>query len=60
LKKIRDKVAGEIGLDSSIIAPRNALEAVAIDPNSPALMKWQRQLLDLPLLKHTDHAPRPR
>lgn len=48
LKKIRDRVAAEIHLDPSIIAPRAALEATAADINSPALMNWQRNLLGLP------------
>lgn len=47
LKKARDKVAAALGLDPSIIAPRGALEAVAEDPSSPALMRWQRELLGL-------------
>lgn len=47
LKKTRDRIAGDLGLESSIIAPRGALEAVAADPSSPALMDWQRQLLGL-------------
>lgn len=57
LKKIRDRVAAEIGLDSSIVAPRGALEAVSADPSSNALMNWQRTLLGLPLEPahvHTD------
>lgn len=48
MKKIRDRVAGELGLDPSIIAPRGALEATAENPASPALMNWQRELLGLP------------
>ena len=48
LKKIRDRVAGSLKLDPSIIAPRAALEATAADINAAALMNWQRQLLDLP------------
>lgn len=50
LKKIRDRVAEELQLDSSLIAPRAALDATAADPASPALMNWQRQLLELPTL----------
>lgn len=49
LKKIRDRVAGTLGLDPSIIAPRAALEATAADPASPVLMNWQRRLLELPV-----------
>jgi len=47
LKSRRDKVAAEINLDSSIVAPRGALEAASIDLKTPALMRWQRQLLGL-------------
>lgn len=50
LKKIRDAAALELGLDPSIIAPRGALEAVAADALSPALMSWQRKLLGLQAL----------
>jgi len=50
LKKIRDRVAAELQLDSSLIAPRAALDATAADLFSPALMNWQRRLLDLPAL----------
>ncbi len=48
LRKIRDRVAGELGLDPSIIAPRAALEATAADISSNVLMSWQRRLLELP------------
>jgi ribonuclease D len=51
LKTVRDKVAAELALDPSIIAPRNALEAASVDPSTPALMTWQRKLLDLPLVE---------
>ncbi|HEY5769117.1 MAG TPA: ribonuclease D [Terrimicrobium sp.] len=47
LKSTRDKVAAELGLDSSIVAPRSALEAASIDPQTPFLMRWQKHLLDL-------------
>jgi ribonuclease D len=50
LKKIRDRVASELHLDSSIIAPRAALDATAADLSSSALMNWQRQLLGLPAI----------
>ena len=42
LRSTRDKVAAELGLDSSIVAPRGALEAAAVDPDTPLLMRWQR------------------
>ncbi len=48
LKKIRDRVARELGLDPSIIAPRAALEATAADISANVLMGWQRRLLELP------------
>jgi len=47
LRKIRDRVAAEIDLEASIIAPKSGLEAVARDPGSDALMDWQRGLLGL-------------
>ena len=47
LRKIRDRVAADLGLDSSIIAPRAALEATAADLSCSALMNWQRRLLGL-------------
>jgi ribonuclease D len=48
LKKIRDRVARDLALDPSIIAPRAALEATAADISSNILMSWQRRLLELP------------
>lgn len=50
LKLVRDRVAAELHLDPSIIAPRGAMEAVACDIHCPALMGWQRELLGLPKL----------
>lgn len=47
LKSNRDKVAAELGLDPSIVAPRGALEAASIAPNTNALMRWQKQLIGL-------------
>ena len=47
LKKVRDKVAAELNLDPSIVAPRSALEAAAADVSTSALMEWQRNLLGL-------------
>ena len=49
LKKIRDRVARDLALDPSIIAPRAALEATAADISSNVLMSWQRRLLELPV-----------
>lgn len=56
LKKARDKVAAELDLDPSIIAPRAALEAVSADLSSPALMRWQRELLGLEQVLASDAA----
>jgi ribonuclease D len=47
LRDFRDKVAAQIGLDASIVAPKAALEAVAADPSTPILLPWQRNLLGL-------------
>lgn len=47
LREHRDKVAREIELDPSIVAPKAALEAVAADPSAPILLPWQRSLLGL-------------
>lgn len=49
LKTARDKVAGELGLDPSIVAPRGALEAASVTPDTPALMRWQKKLIGLPV-----------
>jgi ribonuclease D len=48
-KAHRDKIAAELHLDPSVLAPRAALEAVARDPSqAPAVfMKWQLNLLRL-------------
>jgi ribonuclease D len=48
LKAVRDRVAAELKMDPSIIAPRGALEAVSLEINSTALMRWQRELIGLP------------
>ncbi len=49
LKEVRDQVAKDLNLDPSIVASRGALEAVSIDENAEALMKWQRRLIGLPV-----------
>ncbi len=56
LRFTRDKIAAELGLDSSIVAPRSALEAAAVDPQTPLLMRWQRRLLDLGASSEVVHA----
>lgn len=50
LKNKRDAVAKKLGLEASIIAPKAALESVAANETSDALMRWQRDLLTLPPL----------
>ena len=56
LREHRDKVAREIDLDPSIVAPKAALEAVANDPAAPVLLPWQRTLLGLRALPETAEA----
>ena len=56
LKTNRDRVAAELSLDPSIIAPRGALEAASIDPATPALMRWQRKLIGLDAPEAAAHA----
>ncbi|GAB4176454.1 MAG: ribonuclease D [Terrimicrobiaceae bacterium] len=50
LREVRDLKAAALGIDAAILAPRQAMEAVAENPLSDALMLWQRRLLDLPPL----------
>ena len=47
LRDHRDRVAKDLGLDASIVAPKAALEAVAADPSASMLLPWQRELLGL-------------
>ncbi len=47
LRDHRDRVARDLGLDASIVAPKAALEAVAADPSASMLLPWQRELLGL-------------
>ncbi|HEY2615010.1 MAG TPA: ribonuclease D [Chthoniobacterales bacterium] len=49
LRRRRDAVADEHGLDPSLIAPRGALDALAADESQSAtlLVPWQRSLLEL-------------
>jgi ribonuclease D len=48
-KQKRDRVAAELHLDPSLIAPKAALEAIAFNPDgvSDKLMPWQRTLLGI-------------
>ncbi len=58
LKRARDHVAKELRIDSSILAPKHVLAAVAeMNPQTaeelasiPAMRRWQRALLGAPLL----------
>ncbi len=49
LKQRRDRAAGELKLEPSILAPRNVLEAIASDEQRAAtmLVPWQRELLKI-------------
>jgi hypothetical protein len=49
LRRRRDVVAGEHGLEPSLIAPRGALDALAADESQTEtlLVPWQRDLLEL-------------
>jgi ribonuclease D len=51
LRAVRDRVAKELDLDASILAPKHALEAVSVDPGCDALMPWQRRLLGMDLVQ---------
>ena len=50
LRDLRDKVARDLQLDPSILAPKAALEAAAADQHAAVLLPWQRGLLGLPPL----------
>ena len=49
IRRRRDKVADQHGLEPSLIAPRGAIDAVVADENqgSALLVPWQRDLLEL-------------
>ncbi len=49
LKQRRDRAAGELKLEPTVLAPRNALEAIAADEERAVavLVPWQRELLGL-------------
>ena len=47
LKAVRDRVAAGLSIDPAILASRGAMEAISIDADSPALMRWQRELIGL-------------
>jgi ribonuclease D len=50
LRAVRDRIAVDLQIDPAILASRGALEAISIDANSPALMRWQRELIGLTAL----------
>ncbi len=47
LKQRRDRAAAELAIDADLIAPRAALERLAVkgDDGKDALLPWQQQLL---------------
>jgi ribonuclease D len=49
LRKRRDQKAQELAIDPAFIAPRSALEGIAVDPtrSETLLVQWQRELLGL-------------
>ena len=53
LRKHRDEVAGELGLDGTLIASRNTLEVIAArgDEGIERLLSWQKNLLEPALSK---------
>jgi ribonuclease D len=59
LRDLRDKVARDLQIDPSILAPKAGLEAVAANPFSALLLPWQRGLLGLPPLPETTEETTP-
>lgn len=59
MKKVRDRVAKELGIDPSILAPRHVLTAIAtmlpasVDELSavPAMREWQRRVIGEEILR---------
>ncbi len=59
LKKVRDQVAKDLGIDISVVAPRHILAAIAtLEPKGvealdqiPAMREWQKKLLGEQLVK---------
>ena len=53
LKTVRDRVAKELKIDGSVLAPRHVLSAVATSGtlDVPAMREWQKQLLGEAFLK---------
>ncbi len=58
MKKVRDRIAKELGIDASILSPRHVLTAIAaLGPGDvseladvPAMREWQRRLMGEELL----------
>jgi ribonuclease D len=52
LKKIRDKIAADLKIDSGVLAPRHVLTAIATTGtlDVPAMREWQKGVLGVPLL----------
>ena len=53
LKNHRDRVAEELGIDPTLIAPKATLEQLAANPNEEKadelFMRWQRELMEKPI-----------
>jgi ribonuclease D len=49
LKQLRDRAADKLKLEPTVLAPRNALEAIAADEGraTSVLVPWQRELLQI-------------
>jgi ribonuclease D len=60
LKTVRDRVAKELKIDGSVLAPRHVLSAVATGGNLevPAMRDWQKQLLGDGFLKALQPEPK--
>jgi ribonuclease D len=53
LKKVRDRVATDLKIEPSVLAPRHVLTAIATSANLevPAMREWQKKLIGAELLK---------
>lgn len=53
LKKVRDRVATDLKIEPSVLAPRHVLTTVATNGNldAPAMREWQKRLIGNDLLK---------
>jgi ribonuclease D len=65
LKKVRDRLAKELAIDVSVVAPRHILTAVAtLEPREvreldqiPAMREWQKRLLGDKLVEALNKPP---